>query len=193
MKTFTKTLMMALMAMLAFSVTSCDDDDEIAYTLEGTWEGDMYVTTYYDGVNYDATRTEVCFLRDPYRYSSGDGYWVDYYRDYYWGGYNYIANHIRWEVYNRRITIHLIEEDYTFDIYDYSLTDNYFTGYLYFDDVRHKFNLRHVSSPNWNSYYYGYYDDYYDPYYYSNGNSLGMQRAKANKPEAPKRVFRTRE
>ena len=87
----------------------------------------------------------------------------------------------------------MIEENYTFDIYDYSLTDNYFTGYLYFDDVRHKFNLRHVSSPNWNSYYYGYYDDYYDPYYYSNGNSLGMQRAKANQPAPGKRVFRTRE
>ena len=209
MKTYTKTLMMALMAMLAFSVTSCDDDDEIAYTLEGTWEGNMYASAEYDGRVYDASRTEVCFVGDPYRYSSGTGYWVDYYRDYYWGDYNYLASHIEWEVRNRTIYIYFVEDHQTVEIYDYSLSDNYFTGYIYFGNARHRFSLRHVSSPNWNDYYYSGYRDYgygyYDYYEYSNSakmddttgdvkDSVSSGKVEnGGKTNMPARIFRERE
>ena len=202
MKTNIKTIMMALMAMLAFSVTSGDDDDYIARTLEGTWEGDMYVSYYFDYYDkyYDASYSEICFLRDPYRYASGDGYWIDYYNDYGWSR-NYIANHIEWEVYNGNIRVYFVEDRSEVVIYNYALNDSYFTGYIDLGDGgRQKFNLRHVSSPNWGSYYWGYDSSYYyDHYYYSNENKVGMEKAKAKNPEAskasdtPRRIFRARE
>ena len=191
MKKIYTTLTWALLALFAVSLTSCDDDDEIARTLEGTWSGDMYASAYWYDNYYDASYTEVCFLRDPYRYSSGTGYWVDHYSYSPWGGYDYIANHINWTVNFGTITIHFVEDGESVDIYDYALDDSYFTGYIRtYNGVRKQFRLRHVSSPNWGSYYWG-----YDDYYYSNGNHLGMEKAKAKAPsvEKPKRIFRERE
>ena len=175
--------------MMAVSLTSCDDD-EIARTLEGTWEGEIFPYYQYQGSYYDITYSEVCFLRDPYRYSSGTGYWVDYYDRGYWGGYNYIANHIEWRVDFGTLYVYFVEDDYEIRIYD--LNDNYFEGVIDDNGSRYNFSLRHVSSPNWNSFNYGYYGDYY----YSNENATGMQRAKAKDgvesqvSEGPRRVFR---
>ncbi|MBR5083343.1 MAG: hypothetical protein IKX33_01995 [Prevotella sp.] len=196
MKKLYSFLTIVMMAMMAVSLTSCDDE-EIARTLEGTWEGNMYASSYssYYDTYYDATYSEVCFLRDPYRYSSGTGYWVDYYDRGYWGGYNYIANHIEWRVDFGTLYVYFVEDDYELRIYDYDLDDNYFVGVIVGEDgQRLRFSLRHVSSPNWNNYRWGY-ADYYDPYYYSNENATGMQRAKAKDgnttevPDRPQRVF----
>lgn len=74
MKKLSTLMTMALVAMMALTLTSCDEDYDIAYTLEGTWRGNMYVSSVYDGYTYDATYTELCFVQDPYRYSSGTGY-----------------------------------------------------------------------------------------------------------------------
>lgn len=158
---------MVLLAVLSMSFTSCewDDDDAIAYTLEGTWKGNMYVSSEWDGRVYDATYSELCFLRDPYRYSSGTGYWVDYYNNAGWGR-NYVANHIEWTVYNRTIKVDFLEEGTTLWIEDFSLDDNYFSGTIYDGESRVEFQLTHTSSPNWNNYYYGWDDYYYDDYYY---------------------------
>ena len=201
MKTFTKFWVLMAMAMLTFSFTSCDDDDEIAYTLEGTWQGNMWVSTDWDGRYYDASYTEVCFSRDPYRYSSGTGYWVDYYDGNYWGGRNYVASHIEWQVRNGNISIYFVEDRESVEIHNYRLNDNYFTGEICWrDGYWQQFSLRHVSSPNWGRYDHWGYDVYYDPYYYSNGSSMqddpdlvktdgtAVSTAKGN---APKRVFRT--
>ena len=87
-------LMMVMMGLVTVSLTSCDDE-EIAKTLEGTWKGDMYISSEWDGHYYNATYTEVTFLKDPYAFSSGTGYWVDYYSDAPW---DYVANHIDWRV-----------------------------------------------------------------------------------------------
>lgn len=199
MKTNIKTIMMALMAMLAFSLTSCEDD-EIARTLEGTWEGNLYTSYYFDYYDeyYDASYSEVCFLRDPYKYASGDGYWVDYYDSSYGWSRNYIANHITWTVDYGVIKIHFLEDDAYVRIRDYSLNDSYFSGSIELENGNwQRFNLRHVSSPNWGSYYWGYDSSYYG-HYYSNENKVGMEKAKAknvdaSKTSAPKRIFRTRE
>lgn len=43
MKKFTTLLTMAFIALMSISFTSCDDDSDIAYTLDGTWEGNMLV------------------------------------------------------------------------------------------------------------------------------------------------------
>ena len=70
MKKFYTLWTIALLAVLSLSFASCNflwnDDDEIAYTLEGTWRGNMYVSMEWDGRVYDAIYSEVCFLRDPY-------------------------------------------------------------------------------------------------------------------------------
>ncbi len=187
-------LMMATM-LVAFTMTSCDDDNYIARTLEGTWKGDMYVSTYWNSRYYYASYTEVCFLRDPYTYSSGTGYWVDYYDNNYWGNYDYVASHIEWTVNNGNIRIYFVEDGVSVVIYNYALDNDYFTGYIDLDNgERQKFSLYHVSSPNWNNYYWNGYDYYYDDYYYSNENCVGLEGESTNEKavgEKPKRVFRS--
>ena len=131
MKKLHTILTIALLAVLSMSFASCDflwnDDDEIAYTLEGTWQGNMYISSKWGDQEYDATYSEICFLRDPYRYSSGTGYWVDYYDNYGWGR-NYVANHIEWTVDFRTIKVYFVEERTTIYLEDYRLNDNYFSG-----------------------------------------------------------------
>ena len=201
MKKWIYNIAWVMMAFVSITLTSCDDDIDIARTLEGTWEGDMYTSTYYNNRYYDASYSQVCFLRDPYTYSSGTGYWVDYYDNNYWGSYNYVASHIKFEVQNRVITIYFIEDDDYVKIYDYSLSDSYFQGYIEIGNgERRQFRLRHVSSPNWSSYTRWGYDDYYD-YWYSNGNALTFSdddnavapKADSLSVEKPKRVFRDKE
>ena len=45
-KVLNNILMMAVLATAAVAFTSCDDE-QIAYTLEGTWKGNMYISSYY--------------------------------------------------------------------------------------------------------------------------------------------------
>lgn len=180
-----------LLGMMSMMVTSCEwnDDDEIAYTLEGTWKGNMYVSSEWDGYVYDATYSEICFLRDPYRYSSGTGYWIDYYRNAGWGR-NYVANHIEWTVNYRTITVYFIEEHTTIWIENFRLSDNYFSGTIYDGDSRVDFRLQHTSSPNWNDYYWGYDDWGY--YYYSKENKLTRATAaEGQSAAAPRRFIRS--
>jgi hypothetical protein len=159
-------LVMLLTAALPALFTACDwtDDEDIAYTLEGTWRGDMRIYSDYRGVRYYATDTEITFLRDPRRYSSGDGYWVDYYSDAPW---DYVANHISWTVNFGDIDVYLREERTSITIRNYRLSDNRFVGTLYDGGNRVDFRLYYVSSPNWNRYDRWGYDGWYDRYYYS--------------------------
>lgn len=152
MKRFTHFCTFMLLALMSFTFVSCDEDDEIAYTLEGTWRGNMYAYVNYDGYEYYSTYSELCFLRDPYTYSSGDGYWVDYYSRAPW---DYVANHIRWTVNNGVIRVRFIEKGSSVEIYDYRLSDNYFTGTIFDKGNYVDFSLKHVSSPNWNDFEWG--------------------------------------
>ena len=183
MKKITSILAMALTIMMSAMFSSCDEDDAIAYTLEGTWEGNMYVSMQYDNRVYDATYSELCFSRDPYRYSSGSGYWIDHYSYGPWGR-NYVANHINWTVHNGYIEICLIEEGTYVQIYDYSLSDNYFVGTIYYGDQRVNFRLRHTSSPNWNGYDYGW--GYYD---YAKSSTIDADTRSTENIEKPVRMF----
>ena len=47
MKKLYTTLMMAMMAMMTLSFTSCETDEEIARDLEGTWIGNMHIVDDY--------------------------------------------------------------------------------------------------------------------------------------------------
>ena len=157
--------------------------------LEGTWRGNMYMATVWDGKTYDATYTLICFLRDPYRYSSGTGYWIDNYNNAGWGR-NYVANHIEWTVNYRTITVYFVEEGTTLWIENYRLDDGYFEGTIYNGESRVDFQLRHTSSPNWNDYYYGWDGYYYDDWDY-NAKSKGVG-AKEKDDKNPRSIIRNK-
>ena len=145
MKKFTTLLTMAFIALMSISLTSCDEDSDIAYTLDGTWRGNMYVQ--YG--NVDATYSVIRFDQNDGIYS-GTGYWIDYFDRNYWHGNNYIANRIIWTVRNRNIYITLLDENSNVVIYDYALGDRKFSGYVeanngnraYFELSRDSYNWR---------------------------------------------------
>ena len=177
-----KCMTLAVLAVLSLSFTSCEDnDEEIAYTLEGTWRGDMYVSAEYDGTVYDATYSEICFVCDPHHYSSGTGYWVDHYSDAGWGR-NHVVNHIEWKVNNESIKVYFVEEKATVFIENYRLDDKYFTGTIHDGDNYVDFSLRHITSPNW---------DYYFDDYAKEDNTWTRANTDAEPVAAPKRIFRT--
>ena len=124
-------LTMALVTVMMF--TSCDElwrdreDREEAFTLEGTWTG--YIDTYiYDryGLSGDSYRTTMYFERE--NSYGGWGYEVDYdmysrYDDYYYCEFE-------WEVYGGEIRIRYADSWNDVYIYDYSLSDYHFSGYM---------------------------------------------------------------
>ena len=56
MKKFTTLLTMAFIALMSISFTSCDDDSDIAYTLDGTWTGNMFVKYGNNKATYSVIR-----------------------------------------------------------------------------------------------------------------------------------------
>lgn len=165
MKKFTFLSAMIMMMAMAFTFVSCDDDEYIADTLWGVWEGDMHVYHEWSGTYYEVHESVIQFDRDPDSYATGTGYWVDYFSDAPW---DYFASHITWSVSNGRIRIYSYEDDTNFYIYDYSLSDNYFRGTIeseYGDPM--DFRLRKTAAPNWHDFDYGWdsWYDYSDPWY----------------------------
>ena len=181
MKKLYTLMMMAMMGMMVVSLTSCEDE-QIAYTLEGTWKGNMYISSEWDGRYYNSTSTEITFLKDPYTYSSGTGYWVDYYSGAPW---DYVANHINWEVNNRVIYVHFVEEGTSLQIRDYRLNSNRFSGYIFDHGTDVEFELYNVSRPNYNSYRWGY--DGWNSYY---GWTRGESADSSKTVEKPRRFVR---
>lgn len=189
MKKLMSIFSMLLLALTATTLVSCDDDSDIAATLEGTWQGKMELETKYQDQYYQVISSEICFLQDPYSYSSGTGYWIDYYQRSPWRN-NKVANHIQWTVSNGVINVYFKEEGTSLEIRNYRLYRGLFEGTIYYDDQIVNFSLRQVSSPNWNSYTdWGY--DYDDDYYYggyAKKNVVGT-RAQTDSTEKPVRHF----
>ena len=189
MKKLNTYITMMIMALMTLSMTSCDEDVLIADTLWGEWEGQMYVTSYYNGHRYDASYSNLAFDRDPCHYTSGSGYWVDYYSNAPW---DYHANHIRWTVDNGVIRIRFMEDGGYIDIFDYSLNSGYFSGVIYndYDEALH-FRLRKVSSPNdcWDDFRWGWYDNGWD--YWSYGTRSTSSDSTSLQP-MPVRTFKSR-
>lgn len=182
MKKFTFLSAMIMMMAMAFTFVSCDDDEYIADTLWGVWEGDMHVWNDFDGQVYEAHRSVIQFDRDPDSYATGTGYWVDYYSNAPW---DYFASHITWSVSNGRIRIYSYEDDTNFYIYDYSLSDNYFTGTIeseWGDPM--DFRLRKTASPNWDDFDWGW-DSWYG--YSALQNSASKTRSGDAVQEKPVR------
>ena len=181
-----KIFTMLTMAMMALAFTSCEDE-YIADTLEGTWTGNMYISSSWNNRYYDATSTEVTFLRDPFAFTSGSGYWVDYYSNAPW---DYVANHIDWTVNNGVIRVYFREERTEIEIRNFRLNHNRFVGTIFDNGNFVDFELYNVSRPYsyWDDYRWGY-DSWYDDYYYwARTRSTDGDSTKVI--EKPKRVVR---
>ena len=158
MKRFTTIFTVMLMAALSLSLVSCDEDAEVAATLAGTWQGNVYAYSRYNGREYRAAESKVQFNSG---YNSGDGYWIDYYNN---APYSYQASHITWYVRNTNIYIHFEEDNTNVVIYNYTLSDDRLSGYIQTGNGQMlTITLYHTYSPNWSSYTFDDYD--YDSYY----------------------------
>lgn len=73
MKKFTSILATIMLAVMSLTFVSCDDDSYIADSLWGVWEGDMYVTSQWNGNTYYSSYSVLAFDKDPYEYASGSG------------------------------------------------------------------------------------------------------------------------
>lgn len=186
MKKITSIMAMLLMAISTFTLTGCNEDEEISNTLWGVWRGDMGMC-YPDGdYYYNASYTVLAFDKDPDYSSSGEGYWIDYYSN---GRYSYYATNIRWCVKSGIITISSIEDDETWCIRDYDLKNGYFTGVIYSDySEPMSFSLTKTSSPNWNDYYW---DGWYSSGYYGYSNAKQQSRSAEATGSVPVRRIRS--
>ena len=158
MKKFKSIFITVMLAAVPFTFVGCDEDYEIADTLWGVWEGNMYIYSQWNGHTYQSTYSVIQFDRAPNHYDSGTGYWVDYYSGAPW---DYFASHIQWVVSNGRIQIYSYEDDSYYYIYDYSLSENHFSGIIesqYGDPM--EFYLSKTAAPDWNDYEWGW--DYSD-------------------------------
>lgn len=124
MKKITYYFSMIFMAVMMLSLTSCDEDADIAYALNGNWKGYMQTQLDYDGRYYQSNMSEVTFNSG---YDSGDGYWIDYYSNAPW---DYVANRITWRVSGTTIYINFLDTQEKAVIRNYHLDDN---GYFYGD------------------------------------------------------------
>ena len=119
MKKITYYFSMIFMAVMMLSLTSCDEDADIAYALNGTWKGIMQTQLG----TYQSNMSEVTFNSG---YDSGDGYWIDYYSNAPW---DYVANRIYWKVSGTTIYITFRDTQEKAVIRNYHLDDNgYFCG-----------------------------------------------------------------
>ena len=139
--------LMAVLTMTAF--TSCDSDADLAYDLDGIWQGTIVGNYYYDRYHTDYTDydTEIRFYQDGAFSRGGTGYEID--RDNTTG--RYTRSNFDWTVRNGRIYLSY-DDGYEVIIRDY---ETYTMGNTmrfrgYFDDYRTgeqlaSFNLIKVS------------------------------------------------
>ncbi len=171
MKTTTKLLLFAFMAIMSLSLTSCDEDQLIAADLQGTWEGyisdDWYSNRWQVKPN---DRYYTVWHFDGSLGSRGGRGWEDCYdrtKRYYLRGGKHVG--FSYYVRNRRIEIVYDDKNFeTFYIDNYSLSeyrsgyDQYFNGVIYDERGREQVSFRFVKNN----------DDYDGNYYYSKKNNV---------------------
>lgn len=137
------------MALMSLTFTSCDEDSDIAYTLDGSWSGYMNTSVSYNDRKYYSSTADITFNAG---YDSGDGYWLDSYSNAPW---DYVANRITWQVRNGMIYIYFRDTREDAVIRNYHLDDRYFYGEIEFNSTNAwiEFKFVKTSSPNWNRYY----------------------------------------
>ena len=153
---YTKMIVVAMIAMMAF--TSCDEDTDLAYNLEGVWEGTITGNYYsYRGYTTNDYDTQIMFKQAGSWGSGGTGYETDYHRE----SRRYTKVFFDWTVRDGRIYLHYEDGVYVvirdFETY-WAMSRMRFRGYFDNYDTGEQlaaFNLIKVESP----------DDYYDGNY----------------------------
>ncbi len=112
MKKITSLLTIALLSLMAFSLTSCDEDHEIAFDLEGTWRGQVQT-------NRDRIYVDFHFRQDGF---SKHGTGTEYDNDYFYSDFD-------WSVNNGCIYINYPDGERVV-IADYTLSSGQLSGYL---------------------------------------------------------------
>lgn len=116
-------------------------------SLKGSWVGNMHVTIDLQEIELYDPITELTFLSDPLKDSSGEGYLV------FSDNYSYsnsdcvVACIIEWSVDQEGIHVVCYDFAWEFLISDYSLIDNRFRGYLNFNGKYSTFELFKTETP----------------------------------------------
>ncbi len=168
----------------AGSLTSCDDDNRLAIKLNGEWYGDFGM--YFTGVdrrtgitvtwecmdtymNFNSTimysSYGYCKQVDEYPFRTTGWYLDSYGNKRVWNEacpYKYVYHYVKWNIHNGLINFHYRgESEWDTSIYDYSLSNHYFSGY--FSDTGAPFRLESVYQEDgwWEPYSTSVYYDYY--------------------------------
>lgn len=195
--------MMSVVMMVLFGavlLVSCDEDIYVGSSLQGTWQGNLYsyaVTRRGQTITYPSVKSEVSFGANPFRIRKGTGVWVDHFAGS--APWQYSVDHFTWTVADGVITLRFWSDGFVTSITDYSISGNYFTGYIDLggQDGYQPFELYKVSDENiWNSYNDGWYGnggymygwDYYRDYY-NGGYYAPATRADSATTQVPLRHF----
>lgn len=118
---------MLLLVVSTLMMTSCDEEQETAMMLWGTWEGQLSTEFYQDrwGSSYGESYYTVWHFEGNPGSRQGNGWEIDYVR-----GRRY-AQRFRWQVMDGGNTVRLVydswDEQY---IYNFYLSGDYFTGQI---------------------------------------------------------------
>lgn len=179
---------LAVLLLGGLTLSSCDEDNSIAFKLQGEWYGDFGMYYYYRfpccEVRYDTPFTRLKFDNEFFGTSWLYVYQVDYYDerpinkygqvDYHNGHvspFEYIYHRAECHVKNRELRFRYREErEWDTNIYDYSLSNRYFEGYF---DNGAPFSMRNEDWPYWGNYCIE--GHYYDSWSRADGEQAEMQ------------------
>ena len=125
-------LLFALMAFAALgTLTSCEDEEEAAQTLNGVWETtDVMFTRTYKGQTLTPTKTVLRFDQDTNTSTIGYGVAVEYFNN---KDIPVVYHRVKWEVWHRKdgsvgVEWYYQETNDKFKTTDYKLNNNEFSG-----------------------------------------------------------------
>ena len=172
MKKIYNYLFVGIVAMLSMTLSSCNDDN-IAKTLDGVWEGKVSQNYSWRWSNYTRYQyVEMEFLTDPYRYAKGYGYEYDYYDN----GYERV--HFTFEVINEDIYIDYADGAHVLIPRGYYLSDSRFSG-----EFRDNRTGKYLGSFSFVKYANHRYDRYGSYYPYSKDIDFTDENPTASKAE----------
>ncbi len=154
--------MLIFVMMGALSLTSCDKDEMKAANLDGTWEGDFFMTYENDFGLWNATSTVIEFHQKPFK-----NYGIGYQTDFYPIGCPVQQTFFEfdWSVDNGDITlVYPTNPALNTVIRGYRMSSSTFYGRI--GDTKKQFSLRKVEDYDW-----GIYSDRVNQYYYSRTRS----------------------
>ncbi len=145
-----------VMLLAVLGLSSCDPDSDRGYMLSGRWFGDLGMMVN----GYPARGSDIEFIPQSRDYTSGYGTEIDYYGRY---GMMTISHRFEWFVSDGVIYLRFDDPALDCMIRNYSLSDQYFRGYMDGAFESSYFTLRSYQK-YWHDY--GYWDEDYDyPYW----------------------------